>query len=161
MYILVLLLGTFATYVSTNCYSVLFLLPNWCCRGNSLPTHVTGFGQGSLGATRIGCRVKETDASVFRFKAVLNLGNSGIFDHRCQDSTNITCPRKIDARRKKNLDLQLTKQKHQEDQNEHQWFIGHRRKVTYLDFEWRACVAEYRKLWLHFYVLGFSCICVN
>ena len=44
----------------------------------------------------------------------------GIFDHRCQDSTNITCPRKIDARRKKNLDLQLTKQKHQEDQNEHQ-----------------------------------------
>ena len=44
----------------------------------------------------------------------------GIFDHRCQDSTNITCPRKIDARRKKNLDLQLTKQKHQEDQDEHQ-----------------------------------------
>ena len=25
----------------------------------------------------------------------------GIFDHMCQDSTNITCPRKIDARRKK------------------------------------------------------------
>ena len=70
-----LLLGTSATYVSTSCYLALFLLPNWCCRGNSLPTHVTGFGQGSLGATRIGCRVKETDASVFRFKAVHNLGN--------------------------------------------------------------------------------------
>ena len=135
-----LLLGTFATSVSTSCYLALFLLPNWCCRGNSLPTHVTGFGQGSLGATRIGCRGKETDASIFRFKAVHNSGN--LWSYVSRFNEHYLSKKNWCTSQKKNKNLQLTKQKHQEDQNEHQWFIGHRRKVTYLDFEWRACVAE-------------------
>ena len=84
-----LLLGTFATSVITSCYLALFLLMfvlavTW--HFSYFPTGVAveiryqrtspdSAKQGSLGATRIGCRVKETDASVFRFKAVHNLGN--------------------------------------------------------------------------------------